>query len=115
MTTQAHTQAHTPGPWGVSESIDNTESLSTYYVGPLGGSFAAQLLAATVGLASNSSWSVTKEECAANAALMAASPELLEALRWAVEQIADDLCPDHQAALDGCRQAIAKAEGKTNE
>jgi hypothetical protein len=35
-----------------------------------------------------------------NARLIAASPELLEALKWALEQIADDLDPDHQEALE---------------
>jgi hypothetical protein len=44
--------------------------------------------------------------------LIAAAPDLLSALEWALGQIEDDLCPDHQAALDGCRAAIAKAKGE---
>jgi hypothetical protein len=47
----------------------------------------------------------------ANARLIAAAPELLEALEWAVAQIPDDLCPDHQEALKACFAAIAKARG----
>lgn len=47
----------------------------------------------------------------ANAALISAAPELLEALEWAVDQIDDSLDPDHRAAVDGCRAAIAKARG----
>jgi hypothetical protein len=48
----------------------------------------------------------------ANANLIAGAPDLLSALEWALGQIEDDLCPDHQAALDGCRAAIAKAKGE---
>jgi hypothetical protein len=48
----------------------------------------------------------------ANANLIASAPDLLSALEWALGQIEDDLCPDHQAALDGCRAAIAKARGE---
>jgi hypothetical protein len=63
------------------------------------------------GMASNMGLVITLDECRANATLMAAAPELLMALKWAVEQIADDLDPDHQAAVAECRQAIDKAEG----
>jgi hypothetical protein len=52
------------------------------------------------------------EESKANANLIASAPDLLSALEWALGQIEDDLCPDHQAALDGCRAAIAKAKGE---
>jgi hypothetical protein len=37
-------------------------------------------------------------------------PQLLESLEWAVDQIDDDLCPDHQAALEACRALIAKTK-----
>jgi len=43
-------------------------------------------------------------------ALITNAPELFEALKWAVEQIEDDLCPDHQASLAGCRKVITKVE-----
>lgn len=52
-----------------------------------------------------------EEEDEANARLIAAGPELLEALKWAVQQIEDDLDPDHQTAMNACLAAISKAEG----
>jgi hypothetical protein len=48
----------------------------------------------------------------ANARLIAASPDLLEALVWAVAQIEDDLDPDHQQALASAKQAIKNATGE---
>lgn len=37
-------------------------------------------------------------------------PELVDALRWALSQIDDDLDPDHRAALTGARKVLAQAE-----
>lgn len=36
-------------------------------------------------------------------------PELLKALRWALEQIEDSLDPDHKATLASARALVAKA------
>ena len=38
----------------------------------------------------------------------------LEALIWALEQIDDDLSPDHIAALDAAWATVNKAEGELN-
>ena len=38
--------------------------------------------------------------------------EVTDALRWALNQIEDDLDPDHQAALDAARATLAKATGE---
>jgi hypothetical protein len=46
-----------------------------------------------------------------NARLIAAAPELADALAWALDQIEDDLCPDHQAALEHARAVLARAQG----
>ena len=35
-----------------------------------------------------------------------AAPELLAAFRWAIDQIDDDLDPDHQAALSAARELL---------
>jgi hypothetical protein len=47
----------------------------------------------------------------ANAHLIATAPELLEALKWALEQIADDLDPEHQEAFDAAFAVACRAKG----
>jgi hypothetical protein len=47
----------------------------------------------------------------ANARLISAAPELLAALKWALDQIDDDLDHDHQEAFRMARAAVYKAEG----
>ena len=44
--------------------------------------------------------------------LIEVAPDLLAALRWALSQIEDSLDPDHQAALESARAAIARATGR---
>ena len=46
------------------------------------------------------------------ARLIAAAPDLLEALDWALRQIEDDLDPDHQAAFDAAHSTLRKAKGE---
>jgi len=48
----------------------------------------------------------------ANANLIASAPDLLDALDWALRQIEDDLCPDHQAAFDAALSTLRKAKGE---
>ena len=48
----------------------------------------------------------------ANARLIAAAPDLLDALDWALRQIEDDLDPDHQAAFDAALSTLRKAKGE---
>ncbi len=43
------------------------------------------------------------------ASLYASAPALLDALRWALGQIEDDLGPDHQAALAAAHAAVSRA------
>jgi len=50
---------------------------------------------------------------AANARLIASAPDLLDALRWALGQVDDDLCPDGQEALNAAYAALDLAEGRT--
>jgi hypothetical protein len=48
---------------------------------------------------------------AGNARLIAAAPDLLAALEWALGQLDDDLDLDHQDALRAARAALARARG----
>lgn len=41
--------------------------------------------------------------------------ELADALRWALQQIEDDLDPDHQAAMAAAWEALAKAAERAPE
>lgn len=90
---------HTPGPWAVngwSVTIGNW-SIST------------AMPRATI------------EESDANARLIAAAPELLEALNWALKNLEEIALPEFEKqgrvtsinnAIEKARAAIAKAEGR---
>ncbi len=93
------TTKHTPGPW--SRNIRAAGKYPVVFAGR--NMHVAQVCQQPDGA-----------ETEANIDLIAAAPELLEALQWALSQIEDDLSPDHQAALDAARAAIAKATGVAN-
>jgi hypothetical protein len=94
--------AHTPGTWAVST-----------FDGPEG--YGEIVADGFLRVCSVPFWPCASDEMEANARLVAAAPELLEALKWAIGQVEDDLDPDHQAAMDAARAAIAKAEGGGGE
>ena len=48
----------------------------------------------------------------ANARLIAAAPDLLAALEWAMDQIEYDLDLDHQEQVKAAYSAIARAKGE---
>jgi hypothetical protein len=54
---------------------------------------------------------MTPEMVEANARLIAAAPALAAALRWALEQLDDDLDLDHRQALADARALLARIEG----
>lgn len=81
--------AHTPGPWAVGKNERSDERIEVR-AEPLG------LLVALV-------------EKSSDARLIAAAPELLEALR---DVLAFDARTDRPDVFDRARAAIAKAEGK---
>lgn len=90
---------HTEGPWSVAETRHNYD---TVIRGPKGEPIALALIAG-----------YTKQEGAANTVLLAAAPDLLEALRSAVNDadawgLADDECD----WLPIARAAIARATGE---
>lgn len=46
-----------------------------------------------------------------NSDLIAAAPELLEALKWALDYVPDDLDPDHHEALENAHAVVQRAGG----
>jgi hypothetical protein len=91
---------HTPGPWiydaqCIDPIIIATEDRET-------------------GLARVQSWSGTPsgEECIANARLIAAAPELLQALKGLLAYTLHIMEPGDNAETLAARAAIAKAEGR---
>ncbi len=95
---------HTPGPWTIADDLDRIECIGIY-----GGT---QLVAEirdpeTIKLDERA---VEEAMMRSNAHLIAAAPELLEALRLAQNKIALDLSPVNTD--NAVRNAIAKAEGR---
>ena len=84
-------EKHTPGPWTVSET---RHSYDTVIRGPKNEPIALALIAG-----------YTKQEGQSNARLIAAAPELLEALQMLLE------FPNTGPATSAARAAIAKATG----
>ena len=87
---------HTPGPW-----FTHREGFSTVYVEARIGGGLIQEVAACGPTAEG------HEQQEANARLIAAAPDLLEALKWVQRAVVDD-SPDMWASISS---AIAKAEG----
>lgn len=97
---------HTPGPWYRSGDHIREE--------------ASDAIIATVSDGGRDDTPVlTDEEIAANAHLIAAAPELLEALNWAMKQIGEPRLikgqnDHHFNAWHAANAAIAKAEGRSD-
>ena len=103
------TTTHTPGPWTIEDGIRGTTAI-----------IGSDTDGGTAVLARLPHWPIEKEMQASNARLIAAAPELAEALRLALDTIASlhghycpdckGGCPDLETIAIG-RAAIAKAEG----
>ena len=93
---------HTPGPWRTKR-----EGFSTVYVeARIDGGLIQEVAACGPTEAG-------RDQQEANARLIAAAPELLEALRG-IMKLDEDLCSEGSIeALDKARAAIAKATGET--
>jgi len=93
--------SHTPGPWEINQRVDNPCGIDAFIS-----------IANVHGVAY--AFGDTKEQREANAHLIAAAPDLLEAckavLRWA--QVMNLYGTSSEpACVDMCEAAIAKAEG----
>lgn len=111
MMKKATQKEHTPGPWQVSQSLDYfDEGATVVRTVNIPRGCARGLVVAVL---------TKTDECSANARLIAAAPELLEALRETLdelESIRDALShprPTSESAVcHRARLAIAKAEGR---
>jgi len=91
---------YTPGPWAIAHSGNNIEiGLRNVEWNP---NIIGMVVAKTIG---------NSKVCEANAALIAAAPDLLEALKECCEWIRKHSpADDWPFCLDGARMAIRKAE-----
>lgn len=95
---------HTPGPWGI-EQTDDTNWIG--FMRPHDPK-KVELIVCTTSRDSLTDEALAKND--ANARLIAAAPEMLEALKDAV--CALDCCGKDYPAAEKARAAIAKATGK---
>ena len=91
---------HTPGPWELGEPTSQLEF----------GVYATDKISGIKYFLANAEGHMRYKESLANARLIAAAPELLEALQ-AFVKYADDV-NDDSPELDRARSAIAKATGQ---
>ncbi len=89
---------HTPGPWTVRHLTGFPLMIATQ---PDADGFGEPI--------ADTSRHMLPAEALANARLIAAAPDLLEALKWALEHA--EWSNDTETGTDPIRAAIAKAEG----
>ena len=105
-----HTQPHTPGPWVTDEAVQHA----------MGGERIFKVIADRPygGLIADvSAWWVDTQTAQANARLIAAAPELLEALKLAQAWMIsvpnnDEDDTEHTRVVELVADTIAKAEGR---
>lgn len=93
---------HTPGPWRIDKNVTETNYLLCCDISDRNRGYVASL-------------SVTNEDALSNAQLISADPEMLEALKKALEALerADDYgVPGLGLVIDAADAAIRKAEGE---
>ena len=98
---------HTPGPW----FVDKVEDRNAFNIFPVG---ATHALLAVKGPEFDGAHSYALA-AKANAILIAAAPELLEALRGLVASLSDaddEGLIEHASQMEAARAAIAKAVGR---
>ena len=91
---------HTPGPWASEPAISSDFDHIRYITAD------GKIIASVRHRVEQ-----TQAEALANARLVTEAPALLDALRWALEQIEDSLDPDHQAALAAAWATVGRVEG----
>jgi hypothetical protein len=98
--------SYTPGPWAIEKDSKDIVKVRAY---------ATVATCTTAGLwDSKRTQVISPEECMANARLIAAAPELLEALEFALAALEDVFGKNKVdvGAINTARAAIAKARGQ---
>lgn len=105
MSSESNTHMYTEGPWTLDRKNNNSERVKV--TGPGWSDFAKVVVRMSgTGRDSPEGW--------ANANLIAAAPELLEALKLLHGELFGPKPDERRDVIDGmCRRAIAKAEGRT--
>ena len=107
MTTTAQ---HTPGPWQMSrQEYDNTHSTDLSIYAPVPPHNNPKSICRVYG---EGGLSAIIEERDANAALIAAAPELLAALKFCAAALEAEAGKLYAAHLEQARAAIAKTTGR---
>jgi hypothetical protein len=101
---------HTPGPWIFSHDLGNGYSIAREVDGHNSASGKLLPVALAVFTAGNYNETENRAVASANAHLIAAAPELLEACRWVKQEI--EWKHDMTASLTVLDRIIAKAEGR---
>ena len=93
---------YTPGPWTIDKNVTETNYLICCHISDRNRGYVAPL-------------AVTNEDALSNAQLISAAPDLLAALKQALEALerADDYgVPGLGRVIDAADDAIRKAEGE---
>ena len=99
----------TPRPW----RVDKTQDRHNYLQKPILGGERADIVCFVVGTTNPMiDWYASARDYSDNAHLIAAAPELYEALEKMVEDDFKSGAPDHYQRTASARYAIAKARGK---
>ena len=98
--------AHTPGPWAI---VDRDDSLVIKTESQAKTKYGASRYACLGGFDRHDDKQYA--EAKANARLIAAAPDLLDALSVLVELVSFQICGDDHPAIINARAAIAKATG----
>lgn len=118
MTEQKTEQKHTPGPWVVEHGLSSDPAKYTPGIDAVGENFTVILYGIKNEGEARGIRGRTDEEQEANARLIAAAPELLEALREVLKHekwhaaAADEVTPSARAAIKRADAVIAKATGQ---
>jgi hypothetical protein len=112
--TQDTTPTHTPGPWNADKNFMGPDTYgdgNSIPVFPRGGGVAICDVVAVTG--EGLSRPDVQARAEANARLIAAAPELLEALEKAADWLSRSIRIDDREQAEDARAAIAKATGGT--